>query len=179
MRNSPIEAPAHRDENIVIMYATGQTLEQIGQHYGISRERVRQIIEKYTTTEALRATRLYGFKEMDPTDYHYRYAWSSKPISVWKAHHRNKARRREDIALVCAWKERTGRNNPSLFELRDILKDNSVTTMYLRWGRIRGNPRYGKNIYRLRRLTGLVTRPTGENGHLGPRRKYRGKAKVG
>lgn len=39
-----------RDENIKAMYAAGMTLEKIGQRYGVTRERIRQILKKYGIT---------------------------------------------------------------------------------------------------------------------------------
>lgn len=44
---------AERNAEIVNRYATGETLEQIGQDYGITRERVRQIIAKATGNRAV------------------------------------------------------------------------------------------------------------------------------
>ena len=39
-----------RSARIVALYRTGQTLQEIGDGYGISRERVRQIVSKYGVT---------------------------------------------------------------------------------------------------------------------------------
>lgn len=39
-----------RAEAIVIMYQSGKTLAQVGEHFGVTRERIRQIIAKYART---------------------------------------------------------------------------------------------------------------------------------
>lgn len=46
-RSGKIATPTERTRQMAAMYKSGQTLQEIGRHYGITRERVRQLITKY------------------------------------------------------------------------------------------------------------------------------------
>lgn len=64
-----LEGAKHIDErttNMILLRRGGLTLEEIGDHYGLSRERVRQILERATKTEQLKEERITKYLERNP-----------------------------------------------------------------------------------------------------------------
>lgn len=167
---TPAAKPATaRESAIVTAYVvTGETLQQIGDAHGISRERVRQILAKFGI-DRRNAPKRAGDEILKHGDLRYRYGWSCRSVCVWRAHLAYKTTRREQVAALRAWVAETGRTDPTTVELLQITGAKSVVRLASIWGRRvygRRNQPYTPYLNRIRRLGGVVVRPRGTPGHL-------------
>jgi len=75
----PVESiPSERSERMAALYKSGKTLEQIGTEYGITRERVRQIINKHHGLTAKHGGKMKTAREKRKQVYAARDARSMK-----------------------------------------------------------------------------------------------------
>lgn len=152
-----------RDEAIAAAFLGGETMTAIGQHYGISRERVRQLLVRQGVTWD---TRGGGFTTLDPTDRRFRYGWSRAGFCWWRAHHRHKATRREHLAKVRAYVAETGDTFPSTPTVLTLLGVASIARLAQIWGMPqKKRNHYAKTLNRFRKLAGITARPRGYWGH--------------
>lgn len=163
-----------RATEMAAAYLGGETLQSIGDRYGVSRERVRQICtQQGVSKENIPA--LVGFHKLNTNDLRWRYAWSSAGAAWWERHHQTKPIRRAQVRKLREWVRETGRTDPTIAETLAIVGERNVVALAACWGRqayVRkmgfvGVP-YTRYLDRLRKLGGVVARSRGSKGHKAP-----------
>lgn len=156
-------------------YAIGATLEEIGQEWGVTRERVRQLLGRVggtkvvgnPLTKALRRNKQW--EAFDPNDPRFRYAnmtRSAKHILRW---HERKPVRREQVRKLREWVA-ANHNNPTATEVLAIVESPSIASLSWTWGRRKQGLPYIPYIRRLRRLAGCTLESErGHNSHHDPK----------
>lgn len=164
-------------ERLTLMVAArlnGDTLDAIAAEHGLSRERVRQLLERAGIDGGRRP--LSGFVAFSGEDYRFRYPHTAKPLSVWKQHARDRARRRNVIATLRALHQKLG-YTPTLRQVgaalgvtgkmpRDVGCGASMLLgrLFIGWRGKRALP-YSIGVRRAYRLAGLMVRKRGDTLH--------------
>lgn len=158
-----------RETEIVARYLNGETMQEIGGCYGVSRERIRQLLKRHNMIglrdkPATRSVKCVPFNANDPR---WRYAWSSAGVRWWRAHHKGKAVRRAHVAAIRAYVAETGDTKPSGPTVHRLTGTRSDVMLASWWGRPAGpTAPYTKYLNRLRKLAGITARDAGWRGHL-------------
>lgn len=151
-------------------YLAGETLASIGADFGLTRERVRQILKPL---QIKRPTQKQLGKPFDPTDPRWRHgegrnncraSWMGRSIALM---HSKRERREELVAWLALFAARLGRT-PKLDELRPEFGYHWQVLAITFSGRMRSSKSKGQSIGLRRwfRLAGLTVRPTGTPGQI-------------
>ncbi len=167
IRLGPARDPDERRALMAVRYLAGETLDAIGADFGLTRERVRQILEPL---QIKRPTQKQRGKPFDPTDPKWRHAegrsmsqaaWVDRSVAAMRANHE---RREEWVAWLTLFAARLGRS-PKLVELQPEFGMAWQTIAMKFVGRTGGNRkgRSGQRIGLRRwfRLAGLAVRAVG------------------
>lgn len=169
----PRSRGALRKTIMLASYLAGDTYQVIGDRWGVSRERVRQIIgrEARAAKGAHRVAASPKWEPFDPRDPRWRAAGSSRSATTWRAHRHHKTTRRRHLAALRAWVTETGRTDPTAPELLALCGERSLAGLAQKWGKDPRRPGgYRTAIARLLRLAGCppMRRGTAAHGSTSP-----------
>lgn len=104
-RGRPAEGPDERSSDMRLLYEQGQTLEQIGRRYGITRERVRQIMTKHYGTRAANGGKAEITRQVRRARFKHR---NDRSLKVWGCSYRDyrKLVKHPDKPTYAYWAQR-------------------------------------------------------------------------